>query len=131
MRLFLYFLIAGIAGGTAATAVLWQFLDPKGGSSIFGIADTNAFILFPFVGGLLSGIWAVILKKESFGLMRGAYTALCSFLSFNALYAFSGTDYLSSFMLSTGFGFPLFGWFLVLVGAATGWLYKRSNRDAL
>ena len=130
LRLFTYFLVAGVAGGSVATAVLWRLLEPKPTSSNFGIADTDAFLLFPLVGGLLAGTFAVILKSDDFGLLRGALAALCSFITFNALFTFFGKDYFSVFLASTVIGFMLFGWFFVLVGAVTGWLYKRGAGKA-
>lgn len=113
-----------------ATAVLWRLIDPRHTSFNFGIPDTQAFLLFPLVGGLLAGAWALIVKSNAFGPLRGALAALCSFITFNALFAFFGMNYFSVFLSSTFIGSMLFGWFLVLVGAVAGWLYQRNAGNA-
>lgn len=134
----MYFLIAGFLGGVGGSALLWQFVGPDHNYWVMGFRERWILIAFPFVGAFLSGFWAVYLLAPGFGAVRGAAVSLLAFLTFNLVLALLGPagiqagfvdgigEFLGVVLSYTLFGFIVFGWVLVAIGALTGWLFKGA-----
>jgi hypothetical protein len=137
-RIFLVSSILGFVGGVLATAVLWLVFGPDSFDSELFIGPPEVTYTFPYVGGLLAGVWATILASRSFGPLRGAQSAALAFVSFNVILAlfnlvpfYSGGELASALFWvvwsHTLTGFVLFGWALVAIGAFGGWIIQRHE----
>ena len=117
--------MAGLVGGLGATIVLWRFVGPEHSGVVLGFSQSWFWFAFPVVGAALSAFWARLLGERGFGLLRGALASFLAFLSFCAILSLAGAGPVAFFAFSF-FGFVLVGWALVLLGAVTGWLYRRQ-----
>ena len=120
-----YFTLAGLVGGLAVTIFLWRFVGPENSGIVLGFNQSWFWFAFPVVGAGLSAFWARLLGEKGFGLLRGALVSFLAFLSFCALLSLAVAAPVAFFAFSF-FGFVLVGWALVLLGAVTGWLFRRQ-----
>lgn len=132
--LIFYFTVAGLVGGFGATYYLWSALGPEQGNVVLGpkhsamalsFSKTWFLLIYPIAGAALAAFWARLFRGPGFGLLRGAFVAFMAFLSFCALLSLVSGNFFLFFTLSF-YGFIIVGWVLVLVGAITGWLYRRQ-----
>jgi hypothetical protein len=132
--LIFYFTVAGLVGGFGATYPLWPalgseqsnvVLGPKHGAMALSFSKAWLLLVYPIAGAALSAFWARFFRGPGFGLPRGALVTFMAFLSFCALLSLVGANFFLFFPISF-FGFIFGGWVLVLVGAVTGWLYRRQ-----
>jgi len=128
-QLFGYFGIAGFLGASGGSIFLWQFYGSENSNILFGVRQSWPFLVLPFVGALIAGLWAALFRGPGFGSARGALVALLSFLTFTALLSAvrmeSAMDSMARFLAYSFFGFVFVGWALVAIGVFTGWLFKR------
>lgn len=119
-----FFAFAGFTGALVSTLFLYKFVGPEHSRVVLGFRQHWLWFTFPIVGAALSAFWARICYEGDFGILRGALVSLYAFVSFCALLSLigMGPGALFAFVL---FGFMLVGWPLVLLGGATGWLYRR------
>lgn len=120
-----YFALAGLLGGVGATVFLWRTVGPEHSGVVLGFSQRWPWFVFPVIGAVLSAFWARLLGENRFGTLRGALVSFLAFLSFCALLGLAGAGPIAFFAFSF-FGFLLVGWALMLLGAVTGWFYRRQ-----
>jgi hypothetical protein len=121
-----YFALAGLVGGLGATLFLWHFVGPEYSGAVLGFRHIWFWFVFPVVGAALSAFWARLFGEAGFGVLRGALVSFLAFVSFCGILSLVGPGGPWAFFAFSFFGFVLVGWALVVLGAVTGWLFRRQ-----
>lgn len=131
-RLVRYFAVSGAFGGVAVVAILVAWLGVRPASRLlFGFEQPALFGVIPLLGALAAGLWASGAPVAGFGALRGAFLGALAFLSVVAVVGLlrgrSLQDSMMFLLVFVLFGFVLIGWAAMLLGALTGWLFKRHT----
>jgi hypothetical protein len=131
----LCFGISGFLGSSAATVFLWWWLGPEdldlNVHLVLGLNSAEQLLALPILGVIYPMACTKLFKPKGFGAIQGAKVSFYSFLAVCAslaIYISVINLYfmlLGSFFAFLMFGFFLFGWALVLLGALTGKYYER------
>lgn len=132
-RLILYFAVAGAFGGAAAIAVFSGWFGINNTSRLlFGFEQPYLFAAIPILGAIVAGFWASGAPITGFGPLRGAFLGALGLLCVVAILGlFRGPSVADSVMFILAFiffGFIFAGWAAMLLGAFTGWLFRRHTR---
>ena len=130
----LCFGITGFVGSAAVTVFFWWWFGPENLDRnvrlVLGLDSAMHLLAFPILGVIFPVAWTRKYKTEGFGLAQGAAVSFYSFISVCAslaIYNSINTHILSlaSFFAYCMFGFMMFGWALIVLGALTGKYYER------
>jgi hypothetical protein len=123
----LLFSAVGFVGAAGAGTFLWLFVGPEHSLAVLGVRHPWLFSVFPVAGATLAAIWSGCFNASKFGAAQGALVAFLAFLSFCALLSPLVGAGLWGFAGFSVFGFILFGWLLVLLGALAGHYFRGTR----
>jgi len=123
-RLVLLFAAIGFFASLAGTIFLWFYVGAYT-PLVLGFHHPWLYCTFPFVGAASAACWALPFTPTQFGALSGALIGILTFATVCAYVSLLGFGF-AGFLAYLMFGFILFGWLGVIVGAVSGHLYRGA-----
>ena len=129
----LHFGLAGLIGSLLGTFILWVFLGGPntedlelGVRATLGLNSPKPLVVFPIVGTILSVVWTLPFRPDTFGTAQGIFVSLLAFATFCGCLAVFSPSFGAYFIAYLFFGAFLVGWVQFVIGGYTGSRYNKS-----